>query len=249
MGKTLAIGDIHCKLWIIDEVRKIADDYDRIVFVGDYADDWKATPQDSINTWYALKSLQDNNPDKVVILSGNHDYIYTHYTKTTQSGYNPLTETILNADHKELAAWLRELPITVEIDKVTYSHGGITEGWDGKLDSVSLWKDDSPLWARPVQSNFKKEQTAYALLNQCVGHTPVDTIKRLIISKDNSYYTPVSRESASIWSEIGQEYFNILFIDTFSTYSDGTPIGDGTVLEVIDGKRFNKTKLEGVHNV
>ncbi len=49
MGKILAIGDIHTKIWVIEKVAKVINGYDRVVFCGDYADDFSASPQ-SIRT-------------------------------------------------------------------------------------------------------------------------------------------------------------------------------------------------------
>lgn len=50
MSRVLAIGDIHTKIWIIEKVSKIIDNYDNIIFCGDYADDFSANAQDSLNT-------------------------------------------------------------------------------------------------------------------------------------------------------------------------------------------------------
>ena len=57
MGNVLAIGDIHTKNWIIEKVAKVMHDYDKVIFCGDYADDFSASPKDTINTWNALKDL------------------------------------------------------------------------------------------------------------------------------------------------------------------------------------------------
>lgn len=202
--KSLALGDIHTKTWIIDAAMKLVDDYDAIVFVGDYADDWDASPIRSLGTWQFLKYFQANYPDKVHILAGNHDYIYAHKTPSLQSGYNYVTQTLLNSpENKDLKDWLRDLPITLELDGVTYSHAGLTVSY---TDGNELWDDRSPLWARPQSANYKA-------INQCFGHTP----------------------SKTCW-EVKP---NVWCIDTFSTYQDGTPIGDQTVLEILDGEKFN----------
>ena len=44
MGKILAIGDIHTKIWIIEKVAKVINDYDKVILCGDYADDFSASP-------------------------------------------------------------------------------------------------------------------------------------------------------------------------------------------------------------
>lgn len=58
MSKVLAIGDLHTKIWVIEKVAKAIQNYDKVIFCGDYADDFKAVPQDTINTWKTLKDLQ-----------------------------------------------------------------------------------------------------------------------------------------------------------------------------------------------
>lgn len=204
--KTLAVGDIHTKLWVIDKVEKLVDNYDAIVFVGDYADDfWKEAP-DTIATWRRLYFLQDKYPDKVKLVLGNHDYIYVNHTPSLQTGYNTITQLAINAPaNKYLKNWLLSLPIVLDHDGVTYSHAGIARGWNEKFGVDDLWMDFSPIWVRP-------DYGKYAEIPQVFGHTP----------------------SQTCW-EVAP---NIWCIDTFSTYSDRTPIGDQTFLEIIDGKEF-----------
>jgi hypothetical protein len=210
MSRVLAIGDIHTKLWIIDKVREIADNYDKIVFVGDYADDWGKQPIDTIDTWKKLHDLAKSNRN-VEFIIGNHDYIYLHYTKTVSSGYNSFTESMLNEpDNKSLKDWLLTLPVKLDVDGVRYSHAGYTDTFNNEYTSKWLWEDNSPLWARPGCNK-------YLDYPQVFGHTP----------------------SKTCW----EVQPNVWCIDTFSTYPDGTEYGDGTVLEVIDGKIFNKIKL------
>jgi hypothetical protein len=213
MGKVLAVGDIHTKIWIIDKVAEIIKHYDKVIFCGDYADDFSASPQDTIKTWKALKDLQAKNQDKVKLVIGNHDYIYVHDTPSLQSGYNPMTHILIDApEHKDLRQWLASLPIVVKIDAVSYSHAGITNEWSGVEDSNSLWNDTSPIWARP------NSNVTYKYVPQVFGHTPSETCYEI---------------KRKVWC-----------IDTFSTYPDGEPFGDGSVLQVIDGKKFSKLYLK-----
>lgn len=169
MSRVLAIGDIHTKTWIVEKVSKIIDSYDSVIFTGDYADDFNAKPQDTINTWNTLKDLQK---------------------------------------------WLMSLPVIVEIDSVSYSHAGIANEWSGGQDVSGLWNDTSPLWARPGNS------MTYKNIPQVFGHTPTDTCREL---------------KNGVWC-----------IDTFSTMPAGSPIGDGSVLQVIDGKKFSKIYLKSL---
>lgn len=211
--KVLAVGDIHTKLWVIEEVKKIADEYDAVVFCGDYADDFGASPIRSMDTWRSLYSMQQHNPDKIKLVAGNHDYIYVHNTRTKQTGYNYVTQTLIDApDNREIREWLEGLPIVLEFDGVAYSHAGMSEAWNGEFDVDSLWTDNSPIWVRPGPTG-----PAYKPTPQVFGHTPSETCWEV---------------QPNIWC-----------IDTFSTMSDGTPIGDHTALEVLDGKDFKKVKI------
>jgi len=217
MMKILAVGDIHTKLWIIDEVEKLIDDYDAVIFVGDYADDFGKEATDSLAAWKKLWDLQyRHGPDKVKLVLGNHDYIYVNKTPTLQTGYDPVTHLAINSPaNKYLKDWLLSLSIVLDVDGVTYSHAGVAKGWNGEFDVQNLWHDNSPLWVRP-------DWGSYAEIPQVFGHTP----------------------SATCW----EVHKNIWCVDTFSTYSDGTPIGDQTLLEVLDGKTFKKIKIHENNN-
>jgi hypothetical protein len=214
--KILAVGDVHTKKWIFDLVESVIDDYDAVVFCGDYADNWGASASDSLATWYRLYDLCNRYPDKILPVRGNHDYIYTVQTPTLQSGYNYETQLLINApEHQELKKWLLFLPLIRMVDGVTYAHAGIDERWTGDQDVMTIWNDISPIWVRPGWAQYKK-------IPQVVGHTPQQTVTEV---------------QPGIW-----------LIDTFSTYPDGSPIGDGTMLEVIDGKEFQKIKINANNN-
>ncbi len=214
MGKVLAIGDIHTKSWIMEWVVNAMSSYDKVVFCGDYADDFNAGPKDTLSTWKLLKSLQSKFPNKINLVLGNHDYIYVYDTPSLQTGYNHITYTLINSpENKDLKEWLLKMPVTLEIDGVTYSHAGITNEWSGIQDANNLWGDNSPIWARPYGSVTYKDKP------QVFGHTPMETCLEV---------------QPYVWC-----------IDTFSTMPDGSLCGDGSALEVIDGKKFAKILLRG----
>jgi hypothetical protein len=215
--KVLAVGDIHTKQWIINSVAEVANKYDSIVFCGDYADNWNASPIASLDTWRMLKLFMDNNPNKVHAVIGNHDYAYIHpEIAGRSSGWNPITYTLLNTpENAELKQWLLSLPAVFKLDGVTFSHAGVTEQWNGKFDVYSLWSDDSPIWTRPKEyGGFN----TYKNIPQVIGHNA----------------------SKTIWNPAE----NVWCIDTFSEHQDNSPIGDYTVLKITDGKQFKIIKLK-----
>lgn len=214
--KVLAVGDIHCKPEIVDKVKQAVDAYDKIVFIGDYADDWGKTPMDTINIWKKVKGFQDEYPNKVLTLIGNHDYAYILGYNPHSGGFNPLTMLQLSSlENRPLLKWLREMPVLTTIEDVMYSHAGVDKSWDGELNNDSLWADNSPIWTRPSDSDYVGKL-------QVFGHTPSRTCHRI---------------TENIWC-----------IDTFSTYRDGSPIGDETVLEITDGKQFKVIEIDKLTN-
>lgn len=216
MCKVLAVGDVHTKMWIIESVSKLINQYDCIVFVGDYADDWNSGPLQTLETWRRLKVLCTMYPDKVRVVIGNHDYAYLLSFDPRSSGYNRTTQLLLDSpENRDVKDWLKTLPVQIDIDKVTYTHAGRDVNWNTSTDEKFLWGDDSPIWNRP-------DHTIYGPEAQVFGHTPQLTCNEI------------------------QE--NVWCIDTFSTYRDGTPIGDHTVLEIIDGIEFKIKKLETNEN-
>ena len=218
--KILSIGDLHTKSWIIEEVEKLVDNYDAVVFVGDYADNWNTGPGQAMATWRLLKMLMDSNPNVHAVI-GNHDYAYIHpEIAGRSSGWNPITYQLINApENKKIKDWLLSLPVVLELDGVSYSHAGITEQWNGELDVASLWNDQSPIWARPREFGGS---VTYKNIKQVIGHNA----------------------SEKIW----QPQEGVWCIDTFSEHQDNTPIGDQTLLEIVDGKEFNIIKLKEIQN-
>lgn len=116
MGKILAIGDIHTKIWIIKKVAKVINDYDKVVFCGDFADDFSASPQNTLDTWSSLNDLQIKNQSKVELVIGNHDYIYVNDTPSLQSGYNPMTHVLIDA--QKIKIWKRGLLACLLLSKL-----------------------------------------------------------------------------------------------------------------------------------
>ncbi|MBQ7562829.1 MAG: hypothetical protein IJT16_02435, partial [Lachnospiraceae bacterium] len=127
----------------------------------------------------------------------------------------------------------KAMNIMHRIDKFLFSHGGLTVEFlkwlnedllDADIDEVItavndasydyLWNDDSPLWLRP--QNKDRETFRADVYKQVVGHTPVERI----FEKDG-----------------------IISTDVFSTYRDGTQIGESAMI-VIDSETGEYEKIE-----
>lgn len=76
MSKYLILGDLHCRTIWKDIVAKEGESCDKIIFLGDYIPPREVTlddPTDACGFLYEVLDFKDKNPDKVILLRGNHD--------------------------------------------------------------------------------------------------------------------------------------------------------------------------------
>jgi len=217
--KVLVIPDVHLKPDIIfkAQIKMKQHGCDNAVFLGDFADDWGKGQHIGLydDTFDALDDFLKNFPDSLICY-GNHDisYVWEKY----ETGYSPLAKDTVVARLQELYKkhGKDRFRFIHKIDNVIFSHAGLTKGFvlhhfaydtDTSLEHIiemtnampekDLWDDASPLWARPQHGYWYYSKN----LLQVVGHTPVSK--------------PVYHEEQKL-----------LVCDTFSTYSDGKPIGN-----------------------
>ena len=74
--KYILIGDIHGRTSWKQIVEK-EKDADKFIFFGDYFDpyDWTLTLDDLVNNFNDIVKFKLDNPDKVILLIGNHKLI------------------------------------------------------------------------------------------------------------------------------------------------------------------------------
>ena len=238
--KVLVIPDIHLKTWIFDRAEKILKDgkADRAVCLMDIPDDWNMEFQIEryIETFDRAIAFAEDYPDTLWCY-GNHDVSYPW--GRLETGYSLYAERTVMSKLEELENSLKspaQIGIIHRIDNVLFSHGGITADFlkwldedllDANIDDVIaavndaphdyLWNDESPLWLRP--QNMTRETFKADTYKQVVGHTPVEKI----FEKDG-----------------------IISTDVFSTYRDGTQIGESAMI-AIDSKsgKFEKIEVMG----
>lgn len=131
--KILTVGDLHGKdIW-----EKIPfDEYDKIVFVGDYVDNYEAANAKIRSNLESLVGLKALYPDKVTLLLGNHDIQYLHYPEYRCSGFRPDMAVELN----ELFFQNREMFDSAYqyLGKFLWTHAGVAHGWLRKMQCLDL---------------------------------------------------------------------------------------------------------------
>ena len=238
--RVLVIPDIHLKPWIFDQAEEILKEgkADRAVCLMDVPDDWgmELNIDRYKETFDRVISFAKDYPDALWCY-GNHDVSYPW--GRLETGYSPYAERTVISKLEELERILSDadqLAIMHRIDNVLFSHGGLTTEYvkwldeellDADIDDViasvneapqeHLWNDESPLWLRP--QNMDRDTFRKGIYTQVVGHTPVEKI----FEKDG-----------------------IISTDVFSTYRDGTQIGESAmvVIDSVTGK-YEKVEVLG----
>lgn len=234
--KVLVIPDIHLKPWIFDKAEELLkkEKAQKAVCLMDIADDWDMEFQvEKYRKTYDRAICFARTFEDTLWCYGNHDISYLW--GMLETGYSPYAERTVMSKLEELEQSLydsNQINIIHRIDNVIFSHGGLTEEYVKKyfkkiinedVDEViqvinnstqeKLWNDESPLWFRP---QYKKRRAfRREEFIQVVGHTPVEKI----YEKDGFIST-----------------------DVFSTYRDGTQIGESAMI-IIDTKSRKYEKI------
>ena len=152
--KILCLPDIHCrKFWrqaIADNVGNV----DKVIFLGDYLDPYPneiesnlqlmevKSFKDSFNALNMLNdiiSLKKNEPDKYILLTGNHtdSYIWSKFSAATRTDYDNWEKY-----HKFFSENLEYFNLVWTEDDVIFSHAGISEDWANEVsEEMEISKD------------------------------------------------------------------------------------------------------------
>lgn len=126
MAKIIAIGDIHGR----DKWKRVIaqeNDFDMVVFMGDYFDTREEIPGYKwIENFRDIMNFKNENPNKVTVLVGNHDYHYMRGVTTKYSGYTPY----MRFDIQEVLDNNRDnLQACFIYNNFVFTHAGITNTW------------------------------------------------------------------------------------------------------------------------
>ena len=140
--KILVLGDIHgrlCWLDIIEDERP-----DLTVFLGDYVSTHEGiSAEQQCSNLEDILNYKEENPDKVILLRGNHDMQHLGYAWAECSGFDRSVQNYMmeiKDRFLRLTQW-----VYVEGD-VVFSHAGISKVWmeNVGLDDVNKINDMPP---------------------------------------------------------------------------------------------------------
>lgn len=186
-SRVLAIGDVHGMyeklIKLMDKIRFNPDE-DLLIFLGDYID----RGPDPGRCLQYIFAFQQQYPDVVVCLMGNHEVMMSSYFMQKRGNYNNLIvdyagswldngglETLkqldeMDADTKEeLLQWVMNLPVKYQYQDYFFCHAGV----DPDVP-LAVQNEFDMLWRRQQWwEQYKGEEILV------VGHTPVQKVMKL----------------------------------------------------------------------
>ena len=143
--KILVVPDVHGRTFWKATVKKYMDEVDRIVFLGDYLDPYRdenGVADDIFANFMEIIDLKRNNPEKVVLLKGNHDQHYASEMFRELAGGTRMDKVNWGQYH-DVFNDNKDLFKLAHLEKVktipyVFTHAGLTVYWLNKVNSV-LW--------------------------------------------------------------------------------------------------------------
>lgn len=203
MDKILVLGDIHGRVCWESIMEKECQDL--TIFLGDYVSSHeKISAEQQINNLKNILNLKENNPEKIILLRGNHDMQHLGYSWADCSGLN-----------RDVLAWMSQSDVKNRFllntqwifiyNNILLSHAGVSSIWLNfyNIDFQTIndlqpsekfgftpskfsdYYGDSPTqpltWIRP----WALEDCAYGDFDQIVGHTrPIYLDKKIDMEKN-----------------------------------------------------------------
>ena len=215
MSRVLVIPDVHNKTAIWDYATTLLREestLDYAVVLGDTIDDFYNVDQDYRINMAKMVVFNYEFPNTVWLL-GNHEISYLidrPVTGNITSGKRWAERYVDN--FKPMIVW--------EDGSVVFSHAGVWNQYCeysptkiNSMDYQELWRDDSPIWARPQLDNGTVTYTAegeYSDKLQVIGHTPTPTIQ--FVSTPKQRYLSCDVFSTNWGKKLGEEH--LVIVDT-----------------------------------
>ena len=197
--RILVLGDTHGRLIWNDVIKNESPDL--VVFLGDYVSTHELiSPDQQLSNLEDILNYKEENPEKVILLRGNHDIQHLGYYWAECSGFDfqiwkHMAQPEFKARFLRLTQWIYIHRFIFK--NILFSHAGVSQVWmDGNdiksvedinklepseifgftTDNVFDCCGDSvtqpPTWIRPT-SLYRCNVKGYT---QIVGHTPAKEI-------------------------------------------------------------------------
>lgn len=213
--KVLSIGDIHGH----DSWKRVIprmDNYNKVVFIGDYVDSFHSSNDKIRENLLEIIQLKKDNPDKVVLLWGNHDVQYLFPTQYRCSGFRPDAQpdlTIIFNENKNL------FQAAFGYKNYLWTHAGISNKWFNEHyhpeGALSKWRG----------FGYLEGIDAYVagMLNGCFGSHDRDILCEVSYARGGA-----SQYGGIFWADIKETRND--YLDNFEQICGHTPVDRNTTI-------------------
>lgn len=234
--KVLFVGDVHNHTYMFNDVQRLDKEhnFDKIIFLGDYVDDWNTTNKESLETLDKVIELKTNNPEKYIFCIGNHELSYLGYPC---SGHQKEMDNLVRLKLIEnLDCFVSYTTIQLGDDLFYCSHAGFVNDY-----LINELQPNNTKWEDNIKSLKYNILSRLHLMTPCSyfrgGRYPYSSFlwadrRELMYCPDNLIipYQIVGHTPALTVGSYISELEKLYFIDTHSTYKNGEPYGDKSYL-------------------
>lgn len=178
--KILIVPDVHGRnFW--RKALEIIEDYDKVIFLGDYLDPYRHEKITSDMVYIEFKDILKfklDYPEKITLLLGNHDFHYWEPDFITSTRYDRFKANFyydIFEKHKELFSCFKQ--IKSHDKKFIFSHAGINKYWleENKLTLSKLLKMsiDNLLDNKGIRWGSPLEQISLYRGGDCLYGSPI----------------------------------------------------------------------------
>jgi predicted phosphodiesterase len=208
-NKIIVLGDTHG----LDKWKEIVKQpFSKVIFLGDYFDSFDVLFQDQWENFTDILEFKSQNPDKVILLLGNHEYHYLGATNEHYSGYQFENSSQIGAC---LDSEIEEGNIQicyVHYDFI-FSHAGITNTWYNENVPIKVnIRDDINNLFKTNPEKFKfTPSTPLDNSGDSITQSPLWVRPRALLSDKIDGFTQVVGHTHKESIEINED---VIFMDT-----------------------------------
>lgn len=127
MSKILVLGDTHGRPFWKEIIEK--ENPDKIIFLGDYVSTHEGiSAEQQLSNLEEILTYKENNPDKVILLRGNHDTQHLGYYWAECSGWDGQVWGVMSqSEFKERFLKLTQWVYIDEELETIFSHAGVSD--------------------------------------------------------------------------------------------------------------------------
>jgi len=146
------VPDLHGRTCWLGPAQQFLDTHrstDQVVFLGDYVDSFEVSNEQQLNNFTDVVAFKEANPERVVLLLGNHCFQYLYLSTVKLFGFN---EDLYPALHVYYKLHRDLFQIAHQVQNTLFVHAGISRDWLAHHEpKISQRRDQLEATGRPAQ--------------------------------------------------------------------------------------------------